>query len=147
MNQRTGEPILLRLFANRQDAGLKYRWSVLSEPDLGAANLDNPSGATGYSTPFEYHYTKGAEPVLTGSRAGTYRVRVRVVQEFEDAVSGKVGLEAEATALIYVRGASEGGTGDCDCAAVGLTKPGRGFSVVVLLVLGVLLLYRQRRKV
>ncbi len=143
MNARTSTPILLRLFANRQNAGLSYEWRILSEPDLGAASLVNPTGATGYSTPFEYHYTEGQEPVLTCNRAGTYEVRVRVRQVFEDAVNGKVGLTSEAAARIIVRGNSFDVGGDCDCATVGTGSRRSGW--LLLLLVGVMVWLRRRR--
>jgi hypothetical protein len=145
MDARTGKPLLLRLFANRQNAGLTYEWRVVREPSLGAAELVNPSGATGYSTPYEYHYAEGAEPVLTGNRAGTYEVRVKVRQVFEDEVSGKTDRTAEAEATIYVRGASSTTGGDCNCATVGAAQGGGAGWSLIALFLGGFLWFRRRR--
>ena len=78
----TKDYIPLRLFANRRNAGLLYHWYV-SGDESSSATLYNAVGAVGESTPFEYRYAEGAEPVLYPKNPGTYTVTVVVEQVFE----------------------------------------------------------------
>jgi hypothetical protein len=114
-----GEVVRLRLFANRVNSALLYEWRITDSPQAGAGEIVNDSGATGYSTPFEYQYENGAEPILYPYADGRYEVTVRVRQVFEDAVSGEVGLEDEARAVVIVSGSNSAYLADCDCALVG----------------------------
>ena len=132
-NAKTGDWIPLRLFANRQNAGLQYVWQV-SGGFARTARLLNAEGATGYSTPFEYRYMEGKEPVLIPKKPGTYYVRVSVRQLYEDEVTQKVGLISEATATIKVRGTNTISPSNCDCSQPGRkTNPGYLFLLIVLL--------------
>lgn len=121
-NAKTKNYIPLRLFANRQDAGLVYKWTV-SGAEAGSAKIYNSTGAVGYSTPFEYRYTEGAEPVLYCKKPGTYTVTVQVEQVFEDDVTQEIGLAAQAYAVITVAGTDYSTSADCNCKTPGVLYP------------------------
>lgn len=133
-NANAGDWIPLRLFANRQNAGLQYKWSV-SGVYSGTSRLLNAEGATGYSSPFEYRYMEGKEPVLIPKKTGVYYVKVEVRQLYEDAVTGKIGLTAEAFATISVEGTSVSSSSDCNCA-----QPGKktNFGHLLFIIAGLL---------
>jgi hypothetical protein len=131
----TGAAILLRLFANRQNAGLQYYWSIFESPSYRAGAIVNPSGVTGYSTPYEYRYNREHEPFFVARKKGTYGIRVVVRQVYDDAVTGEVGLMAESTAIIEVRGKSLDYGSDCGCAEIGKKERGLGSTLVILLKL------------
>jgi hypothetical protein len=132
---RTKQYIPLRLFANRQNAGLVYQWYV-SGQNMSSAKIYNSEGAVGESTPFEYHYTVGAEPVLYCKKPGTYYVTVIVQQVFDDEVTSEIGLEAESSATIVVGGTDYAPESDCNCRAPGASRsadPGM-FEILVALL-------------
>jgi hypothetical protein len=124
LNSRTGDPILLRLFANRENAGLTYRWRLQFTPKSSKAKIENPAGATGYSSPFEYHYLEGAEPVLTCDVPGRYGVEVTVQKLYDDGEFEGPVVTARAEALVEVRGTNLNPPKGCGCSAVGAAQPG-----------------------
>ncbi len=132
----TGERILLRLYANRENAALRYSWRFGKNWD--SSELYNAEGATGYSTPFEYRYLEGAEPEAYFTAAGTYEVRLTVEQLSEDAVTGEQGLIVETTAIIKVTGPTLTDKGGCSCSAVGASQKGAtGLALIAMLLAGI----------
>ncbi len=126
---RTSRPEILRLFANRQNAMLRYHWKIaeIIEGD-GPATIDNETGVSGFSTPYEYHYfytmfndTAGFvfAPYFEAYKKGTYKVTVQVTQLTADTYTGNVGEYAEASALIKVKGSTRSYDGGCDCGIIG----------------------------
>jgi hypothetical protein len=141
---QTDDRVRLRLFANRRSAALRYRWQVMGG-NTNSAKLINPEGVTGYSSPFEYHYMEGKEPVLIPQKPGTYYVKVEVTQLFEDAVSGETNLHDEATATIRVRGTSTLNESSCNCALPGSgTSASGGVSLLLLMLFAAYPLLRRR---
>jgi len=143
----TGEELRLRLFANRENAALRYSWYLDYGPSYGGG-IKNPSGGTGYSTPFEYHYFEDSVPTFSPPRAGSYEVRVRVEQAFPDDVTGETGLVKEWSAVIEARGGSIPGSSDCSCSHAGRGAPGAGWLLLLFaglgLVVGARALIRRR---
>jgi hypothetical protein len=117
-DKKTQDYIPLRLFANRTNAGLLYQWKVTGN-NADSATIYNKKGAVGYSSPFEYRYAQGAEPVLYCKKPGRYTVTVYVEQVFEDDVTGEIGLTAKASATVIVSGANYATTADCNCTTPG----------------------------
>jgi hypothetical protein len=101
---RTGEELRLRLFANRENAALRYSWSITEAPQRSTSVIQNPYGAVRMSTPYEYHYLHSQSPTLTPDLPGTYVVRLEVTQVWEDTVSDQASLTSEAFARIEVEG-------------------------------------------
>ncbi len=136
LDARTGDEIRLRLFANRQNAALQYSWSVVSWPAIDSAEIENGRGATAYSTPYEYRYREGFEPVLIPKKLGSYVVEVKVEQVLGEGVSGE---DATATARIDVSGGTIDSTSDCTCSNVGQRNSGLlgVLSFILILCLGV----------
>jgi hypothetical protein len=134
LDARTGRNLPLRLFANRTNSALKYRWSITKTPDEFAAKIVNPVGATGYSTPFEYRYYEGRVPYFNASFDGNYEVTVQVEQVFEDDVSGEVSLISEAVAVIAVTGEDVEFVSDCECSTVGAGRSGGAVDLLCLLL-------------
>ncbi len=144
LNVRTGDEVRLRLFANRQNAALQYYWRIRSWPGAEAAEIQNHFGATGYSTPFEYHYTEEHEPTFVPNKVGYYEIEVQVIQVFEDDVTGEIGLEASERAIFKVSGASIGTGGECDCVTVGRGNSNHS-GLIWLLIIGLGAIYFRRR--
>jgi hypothetical protein len=141
---RYGNIVKLRLFANRVNSALLYEWRITDSPHANAGEIVNSKGATGYSTPFEYQYENGEEPVLYPYYDGRYEVTVKVRQVFEDPVTGEVGLEDEARAVIIVSGSGADYIADCECALVGAGhKPASGVVFLVFTILFCVVLRRR----
>ncbi|MDD5309263.1 MAG: thrombospondin type 3 repeat-containing protein [Deltaproteobacteria bacterium] len=119
LDANTGEPVRLRLFANRRNAALLYRFEVVSAPSSSGFSISGAKGATGFSTPFEYHFPKGAPPTLTPGEDGTYRIRATVTQVWPDPITGKAGVTVEATSYVQVIGYPVASSSNCTCGLVG----------------------------
>ena len=84
---RTGEATRLRLFANRKNAAIRYKWIVEQRPGGSSATVENPQGAVRESTPFEYHYLKGNIATFTADQPGDYRIKLVAELVFPDTVN------------------------------------------------------------
>ncbi len=115
---RTKQYIPLRLFANRKNAALLYSWTVTGK-QADSATIYNAQGAVGESSPFEYRYAEGAEPVLYCKKPGIYTVTVYVRQVFEDEISNELNVNALASATISVSGYDYEAVKDCNCVTPG----------------------------
>jgi hypothetical protein len=139
---RTGEQIRLKLFANRENAALRYSWSIVSAPAGSRAVVEHPYGSARLSTPYEYHYVQNHVPALVPDMPGEYVVRVEVTQVWADAVSGQEGVTVEAFATIQAEGAPLDGGGGC-AVAPGAPAAGSAALLLVGLALGIARLRRR----
>ncbi|MCB9786099.1 MAG: thrombospondin type 3 repeat-containing protein [Deltaproteobacteria bacterium] len=106
MLTRTGQPVRMRLFANRESEAFTYRWTLLSAPQGSQALLHNPRGTVALSTPYEYRYLDDKVVALEPDLPGEYRLRVEVTTVWEDRVSGIVNATASYETLVTVDGAA-----------------------------------------
>lgn len=136
----TLEEAPLRLFVNRRDARLSYRWELSSDTRSGLASISDHEGVTQSSQDFEYSYDEGGEPVFKALRTGNYQVKVSVEQLDEDELTGQSGLRAEATATIQVVGLNYQDISTCGCKSVGSPgmPPRPQAWLIALLMLGLL---------
>ena len=81
---RTGEPMRLRLFANRRSVGIRYEWTVVEAPAGSDAGIGRPRGAVSYSDPFEYHYLVDRVVQFEPDVPGEYLIEVRAELVFPD---------------------------------------------------------------
>jgi hypothetical protein len=80
-----GQPLRLRLFANRANTAIRYTWAV--EKSAGSTRgyqLQNPRGTVTYSTPYEYTYIRNNVPTFMATEPGEYVIRVESELVFED---------------------------------------------------------------
>lgn len=136
---KTGEKVFLSLYANRENAGIRYTWSVLSGPENDT--VSNPRGAVHQSSLFEYRYSDdGKRPTFVPSAPGTYRIRLAAELESADKLfPGNVTAAHELE--LVVEGEPQTG-GGCQ-AGSGARASGLGMMVMVGLA-G--LVARRRRK-
>ncbi|MBL8953810.1 MAG: thrombospondin type 3 repeat-containing protein [Myxococcaceae bacterium] len=73
VNQRFRLP----LFANRNGAGIRYTWSVMSRPAGSVAAVLSPTGGVALSRRWQYAYVDGRVPSFTPDRAGTYVMQLQ----------------------------------------------------------------------
>jgi len=114
MRASTNNWIQLKVFANRQNATIRYQWHVYGP----RGHLENPNGVVTYSTPFEYHYHVERIPFFVAYNPGTYQVVLEATEVFGDPSAPPSVFEA----VLEVSGASTETVDDCDCHAVG--RPG-----------------------
>ena len=136
---RTGEPLRLRLFANRQNAPMRYKWIVESRPAGSDATVENPQGTVRVSTPYEYHYLKGNLAMFTADEPGEYRIKVVSDLVFTDTVNPNFPRSSTYVVTIVADGDSMGG-----CSMGNGGRPGVAVSALALLALLGLALRRRR---
>jgi MYXO-CTERM domain-containing protein len=134
---KTGESVRLRLFANRQNAAIRYTWIVKERPGGSTATVENPQGTVRLSTPFEYHYLKGNVASFTADEPGVYKVQLSGDLVFPDTVNANFPRSHTYVVTITAEGGSTGG-----CSVAG----GSANAGLVLVLLGLGLLIVRRRK-
>jgi hypothetical protein len=140
----TGEEMMVRLFANRANAAMRYQFTITNAPAGSSATIKNPQGPTSVSTPYEYHYTEGEEVTFTPDRPGSYEVRVVATLAWDDEVTGVSDAQAETYAIIEADGKAFD-SGACSTAPIG-NHSGSLLGVLVpllLLCLGITIVKRK----
>jgi hypothetical protein len=72
----TGHPVLLRLFANRDNVRIQYTWSIVGNSTLGRAAIGTATGMVQSSELGEYRYPVGVEAYFYAADPGLYRVEL-----------------------------------------------------------------------
>lgn len=141
----TGEPVLLRLFANRENLAMRYTWRVKNFPEGAEFLLENAEGSVTVSSPFEYRYLIGEVPNLHGTVAGEYELELTVETIWEDRVSGRLNETATFSTAVNLQGerASLPETGDSSGCSVSSSPQGAAAWLVLLGFVG--LVIRRRR--
>ncbi len=144
----TGQPELLRLFANRESQPMEYTWRVVSTPDGADYRLENAKGTVTISSPYEYRYLSDEAARLVGSKAGDYELELTVKTVWEDRKSGIVNDTANFRTVVSLTGDDADvntGTGDSAGCQVANANSGAG-SAAWLLLVGLVGLVIRRRK-
>ena len=143
LNLKTGDKIRLRLFANRTNAMIDYRWHM----HQGAPTaLSNGTGKVNCSTPFEYHYMEGQEPTFSPNEPGTYIIVLEARMIGKDSTTGKTDPIAEPFYVTFkVSGESMGSSPTCTCSTIGQQSLGV-FSFLLMLVLSLVAIWRSKRR-
>ena len=123
----TGAASRLRIFANRQNAAMRYTWTVTQAPNGSAAVPSHAAGAVTVSTPFEYHYLKDSVPTFEADMPGTYKISLRAELAYGDA-QGKTTAGSELT--IVAKG--DAITAEQGCATGAGSTGGGSFGVALM---------------
>ena len=134
----TGDPLRLRLFANRADTAIRYKWIVESKPAGSTATVENPQGTVRQSSPYEYFYLKGNVATFTPDKPGEYKIRLVGEMVFADTVNAAFPKANQYVMTVVAAGESQGG-----CSVGGNTAAG---ATTGLMLLGLLALVLVRRK-
>jgi hypothetical protein len=130
-----GETLRLPLFANRNNVGIQYAWTVSKRPNGSSAAVQNPEGVVSVSRHWAYAYTDNTgKPLFTPDSDGEYTIQLTATMATPD--SRYPGVRT-ASAALSVKVQSAGASG---CTALPLGAPVAGLALAAL---G--LLIRRRR--
>ena len=100
----TGKKTPLRLFANRENQELEYRWRVINAPKGASVAVSNATGVVSKSEPFEYHYAEGLKPMFTPEVNGEYIIEISVTTVGADLQTNEVNASSTFTARLVAEG-------------------------------------------
>ncbi|MDQ3264280.1 MAG: thrombospondin type 3 repeat-containing protein [Myxococcota bacterium] len=83
---RVGEKVRPPLFANRNDQGIEYTWTVTRRPEGSRATIQNPVGAVALSRHWQYAYLDQSVPNFTPDVDGEYELQLTSKLVFADRV-------------------------------------------------------------
>lgn len=125
----------LRLFMNRQSQPATFRWDIVNAPTGSHATISHPLGSVAFSTPYEYHYIEGQEPIFTPDKSGTYQIRVQIQTIWEDRLTSHVNQQAEFLTTVTV-GENPNADGDAGCSSSTGMAGGLLFALLGMLGIG-----------
>jgi hypothetical protein len=135
-----GDPYQLHIFANRENAAMRYTWTVISGPDNNHSHINNPRGSVTYSTPYEYHYLTDQVAEFYGDTAGKYTIQLSAELVFPDTMFPNNNTSRTQFELTV---ADNGKSGGCVCTTPNAQKGG---AAVGLMLIGVVLAARGRKR-
>jgi hypothetical protein len=122
-----GEALRLPLFANRNNVGISYSWTVTARPSGSSVAIQNPEGVVSASRHWSYAYNDGAgRPTFTPDADGTYSLQLSATMVTPDARYPGV---SHSTAALTVKVQSSGSSG---CTALPFGAPAAGLALAAL---------------
>jgi hypothetical protein len=133
---KRGETLRLPLFANRNNVGIAYSWTVSKRPSGSSAAVQSPEGVASVSRHWSYAYNDASgKPLFTPDSDGDYTLQLVATMATPDArYPGVQKSSAALTVKVQSNGSSSG------CTALPLGAPAAGLALAAL---G--LLVRRRR--
>lgn len=125
---KSGETMRLPLFANRNNAGIAYTWSVAQRPDGSSAAVQNPTGAVSLSRNWQYAYLDGHVPTFTADVSGTYQITVSAQLAIPDRIFPSIKTSSDQI-TINTDGSSSGSSG---CSALPMDASVAGIGLLAL---------------
>lgn len=139
---RTGTPVRLPIFVNRDNQAANYQWHVLSAPSGSRATVANGQGSVREAAAFEYLYESGTEPTFNPDRAGRYELQLVLITDGEDNVQGTIDAQALHTVEIWATGRPR--SGSCSVSAPGSSRTGG--LIAALIGVGIIAPLARRRR-
>ncbi len=134
---QVGVPSHLHLFANRENAAIRYTWTIVRSPSGSNARINNSRGSVSLSRPYEYVYLSGKRAEFTPDMVGTYEFQVSAELVFDDPKNFPNRTSSYTFSLEVEEG--EGGSTGCTSTRGDLSLYG-----LALLALGGFALRRRR---
>ena len=135
---KRGEALRLPLFANRNNVGISYTWTVTQRPSGSSAAVQNPIGVASVSRHWSYAYADTVgKPVFKPDADGEFTLQLAAKMVTPDARYPGVGTSTAALTVKVQPGAQASG----GCTALPLGAPAAGLALAAL---G--LLVRRRRQ-
>ena len=127
-----GETLRLPLFANRNNVGIQYSWTVSKRPSGSSAAVQNPEGLASVSRHWSYAYPDGAgKPLFTPDSDGDYSLQLIATMATPDARYPGV---RSASAALSVKVQSSGSSSGCTALPFGAPAAGLALAALGLLV-------------
>ncbi len=136
-----GEDKHLHIFANRENAAMRYVWTIVTKPSGSDARINNPRGSVTYSNAFEYRYLKDQVAQLVPDMPGDYELQLSAELVFPD--PQYPGNNTSRTSYMLTVEDGEAGGCTCDAPKQGSTSAA---GLGLLAAAGLLLLGRRRRR-
>ena len=135
---KRGEALRLPLFANRNNVGISYTWTVTKRPSGSSAAVQNPIGVASVSRHWNYAYADTVgKPIFTPDAEGDFELQLSAKMVTPDARYPGV-QQSTAALTVKVQSGSQASGG---CTALPLGAPAAGLALAAL---G--LLVRRRRQ-
>jgi MYXO-CTERM domain-containing protein len=80
----TGAPILLHIFANRENKAMRYTWVVVEQPADSDPTVKNPRGPIGFSRGIQYVYEADRAALFIADEPGTYVLELQAELAYGD---------------------------------------------------------------
>ena len=87
---KTGDPVRLRIFANRENQKFDYQWTVTSAPSQAQRAIQHAEGQIEQSSPYEYRYDAGKESSFTPTQPGEYLISLTLTTTGADQVTDEI---------------------------------------------------------
>jgi hypothetical protein len=127
-----GEALRLPLFANRNNVGISYTWTVAARPSGSSAAVSNPIGVASVSRHWSYAYSDGiGRPTFTPDADGDYTIQLVAKMVTPDARYPGI---AQSTAALSVKVQSAGSSSGCTALPLGAPAAGLALAALGLLV-------------
>ena len=137
---QVGDEKHLHIFANRENAAMRYVWTIVSKPSGSDARIANPRGSVTYSNAFEYRYLKDQVARLEPDMAGDYEIQLSAELVFPDPQFPDNNTSRTTFTLTVEEG--EGG-GGCRCTTDGASNSG---SLAAVAAMALIFGLRRRRR-
>ena len=135
---KRGEALRLPLFANRNNVGISYTWTVTKRPSGSSAAVQNPIGVASVSRHWSYAYADSVgKPIFTPDAEGDFELQLSAKMVTPDARYPGV-QQSTAALTVKVQSGSQASGG---CTSLPLGAPAAGLALAAL---G--LLVRRRRR-
>ncbi len=132
----------LHIFANRENAAMRYTWTIISKPENSNARIQHPRGSVTFSTSYEYHYLADQVARFKPDKAGDYELQLSAELIFSDEAFPNNNTSRTTFKLTAVEG--EDNAGGCICAGEPEAELPAAWALMALG--GVLVLTRRRRR-
>ncbi len=80
----TGQPVLLHIFANRENKAIRYTWVVVEQPEDADPVVQHPKGAVSFSKSIQYVYEADRTALFTADAPGRYVLELQAELAFDD---------------------------------------------------------------
>ena len=139
---QVGNAQRLHIFSNRENAPMRYFWSVIRRPQGSSAEVANPSGSVNVSEFFEYRYQADRVASFTPDVEGEYELQLSAELVFEDELFEN-NVTSRTTFVLNAEPSTEGG--GCRNINVSWAQSSATSLFALLGVVGLLALRRRRQ--
>ena len=126
-------PLRLPLFANRNNVGISYSWTVSRRPAGSSATVNNPIGVASVSRHWSYAYPDNVgKPIFTPDSEGEFEIQLGAKMVTPDA--RYPGVQQSIAALTVTVQPGPQASGGCTAFPLGAPAVGLALAMLGLLV-------------